>query len=301
VFDNNTVVTIRSNQFSEVLPACINFGEPHRGDPDGLGVLMDGNIFWDVRAPSPFLNLKDTIFMVMNRSIMPGTNVAGINNSTNDPMLVNWQGPITAANIRSNFALLTGSPAIGAGPNGLDMGALVPAGASISPLPFTTGETNITVRIAGPGVVAFRWKLNNGPWSAEIPLTNSFQISPTYWNTANGLLRLNNLTNGNYTLYAIGKNSAGTWQPTNSAATRSWTVGETLLEISRITKTQSTVTIHFAGEAGKTYTLQKSESLNPGTWTKVTDVNGVTGEVEAIDAEATSAQRFYRVVTPAQP
>lgn len=40
---------------------------------------MDGNISWDVRAPSPFLNLKDTIFIVMNRSIMPGTNVAGIN------------------------------------------------------------------------------------------------------------------------------------------------------------------------------------------------------------------------------
>jgi hypothetical protein len=39
VFDNNTVVTIRSNQFSVVLPACINFGEPHGGDPDGRGVF----------------------------------------------------------------------------------------------------------------------------------------------------------------------------------------------------------------------------------------------------------------------
>jgi len=232
---------------------------------------------------------------------MPGTNVAGINNSTNDPMLVNWQGPITAANIRSNFALLPGSPAIGAGANGLDMGALVPSGASISPVPATTSETNMTVRIAGPGVVAFKWKLNNGPWSAEVPLTNSFQITTNYWNPTNGLVHLNNLTNGNYTLYAIGKNSAGAWQSTNTAAARSWTIGATLLEIDRITKDASTVRLYFDADGGKTYTVQKSDSLAPGSWTRLTDVSGVSGEVEVTDTEATPAQRFYRVVTPAEP
>jgi hypothetical protein len=301
VFDNNTVVTIRSNQFSVVLPACINFGEPHRGDPDGRGVLMDGNIFWDVRAPSPFLNLKETIFMVMNRSIMPGTNVAGINNSTNDPMLVNWQGPITAANIRSNFALLPGSPAIGTGPNGLDMGALVPSGASISPMPPITSETNLTVRIAGPGVVAFKWKLNNGPWSAEVPLTNSFLIGTNYWNATNGLLALNNLTNGDYTLYAIGKNSAGFWQSTNTAAARSWAVGSLVLEINRITKDGSTVRLYFDADADKTYTVQKADSLAPGSWSGLSDVSGTSGEVEVIDTDATAQQRFYRLVSPATP
>jgi hypothetical protein len=204
--------------------------------------------------------------MVMNRSIMPGTNNSGINNSTNDPMLVNWQGPTTAANIRSNFALLPGSPAIGAVPNGLDMGALVPSGASVSPMPPSTSETNLDVRIAGHGVVAFTWKLNNGPWSAEIPLTNSFLIGTNYWNATNGLLALNNLTNGDYTVYAIGKNSAGLWQSTNSAAARSWTIGSLLLEINRITKDGSTVRLYFDAEASKTTQSRKLilSRLEPG-------------------------------------
>jgi hypothetical protein len=38
-------------------------------------------------------------------------------------------------------------------------------------------------------------------------------------------ITLNNLTNGTYTVYVIGKNSAGFWQDTNSATvSRTWTV-----------------------------------------------------------------------------
>lgn len=228
---------------------------------------------------------------------MPGTNVAGINNSTNDPMLVNWQGPITAANIRSNFALLPGSPAIGAGPNGLDMGALVPSGASIS----ASGSigTDMTLRVAGPGVVAFRWKLNNGAWSPEVPLTNSFQITTNYFNPTNGLVRLNDLPNGAYTFYAMGKNSAGFYQPTNSAASYSWTIQPEQLRVDRITKSGDTVKLYFRAIAGQTYTVQRRNSLATGAWAKLTDVSGA-GEVEVVDA-ATAPERFYRIVTPAQP
>lgn len=69
VFQNNTVVNIRSNQFSVVPAACVNFGEPHRGAGPARGLLADGNIFWDVHAEAPFLNLDDTMFMVMNRTL----------------------------------------------------------------------------------------------------------------------------------------------------------------------------------------------------------------------------------------
>jgi hypothetical protein len=305
IFENNTVVTIRSNQFSRVPAACINFGEPHRGVPGGRGILMDGNIFWDVRAESPFLNLDDTMFFVMSHSIIPGTNVAGIGNSTNDPMFVNWQGPITAANIRSNLALLPGSPAIGTGPNGLDMGALVPSGASISGVPTSpTTNTNITLRIAGPGVVAYKWRLNNGPWSAEIPLTNSFQISLDYYNPTNGLLELRNLTNGTYTIYAIGKNSAGAWQSTNAAASKSWIVGTSGFRIDSASRTGTSVTLRFTASSGVTYSVLYRDALDAAhPWTKLKDVPAqpTTGPIEVFDNTATPLTRFYELVTPAQP
>jgi hypothetical protein len=134
-------------------------------------------------------------------------------------------GPMTAANIRSNLALRAGSPCRGTGPNGLDMGALVPPGASLSGVPSgITTNTSATVVVAGPGIYAYRWKLNNGPWSAEVPLTNSILITTNMF--ANALpIQLAGLTNGTYTIYAIGKNSAGAWQGTNEATVSStWTV-----------------------------------------------------------------------------
>ena len=181
------------------------------------------------------------------------------------------------------------------------MGALVPSGASISPMPASTSETNVTLRVAGPGVVAFKWKLNSGPWSPEIPLTNSFLIDTNYWNPTNGLVRLNGLANGDYTFYAVGKNSAGTWQSTNAAAARSWAVASAILEIDRITKTAATVKLYFEAAAGQTYTVQKNNSLEPNTWSKLADVSGASGQVEVTDSDATAPQRFYRLVTPAQP
>ncbi len=57
------------------------------------------------------------------------------------------------------------------GPNGLDMGALVPAGASISGEPSgSTSETSASLTIAGPGIWSYRWRLNGGAWSEEISL-----------------------------------------------------------------------------------------------------------------------------------
>src|SRR6185295_12552993 len=96
---------------------------------------------------------------------------------------------------------------------------------SISGAPVgTTTNTSATLRVAGPGIVAFRWKLNDGPWSGEIALTNSILITPNYFNSTNGLVTLSGLTDGAYTFSAVGKNSAGAWQETNAAATKTWTV-----------------------------------------------------------------------------
>jgi hypothetical protein len=188
---------------------------------------MNGNIMWDLRSTTPFIVFTNgAMFMTANDNIIQGTNMMFGGNSTNDPMFVNWQAPLTYLNIKSNLALLPGSPAIGTGPNGLDRGALVPGGASISgePAAFTT-NTSATLKIAGPGVYAYRWKLNNGPWSAEVALTNDFLITATLFSNA-APITLSGLTNGTYAVYVVGKNSAGYWQDTNSPTiSQTWTVG----------------------------------------------------------------------------
>jgi hypothetical protein len=225
IYQNNTVVSITPNPVAPLPSALINFGEPHRGVPGGRGALLDGNIAWDLNG-QPFINFTNSLmFLVVNRSIIQGTNHPGTGNSSADPMFVNWQTELTAQNIRSNLALLPGSPAIGTGPNGLDMGALVPAGASISGEPASpTTNTSATLPVAGPGIYAYRWKLDDGPWSVEVPLTNSFQISPTIFNNAQPIT-LTGLSGGSHTVYVVGKNSAGSWQSTNSPTiSKTWVV-----------------------------------------------------------------------------
>lgn len=227
VFENNTVVTIQTNQFSRTVAAYVQFGEPHRAVPGGRGIVMNGNILWDLHSTTPFIVFTNgTMFMTANDNIIQGTNMTFGGNSTNDPLFVNWQTPLTYLNIKSNLALLPGSPAKGTGPNGLDRGALVLSGATISgePATFTT-NTSATLKIAGPGIYSYRWKLNNGPWSAEVQLTNNFLITATMFSNAVPIT-LSGLSDGAYTVSVIGKNSAGFWQDTNSATvSKTWTVG----------------------------------------------------------------------------
>ncbi|HEY0550083.1 MAG TPA: right-handed parallel beta-helix repeat-containing protein, partial [Verrucomicrobiae bacterium] len=65
VFENNTVVTIETNQFSASRAAYVQFGEPHRGVPGGRGILMNGNILWDLHSTTPFIVFTNgTMFMV---------------------------------------------------------------------------------------------------------------------------------------------------------------------------------------------------------------------------------------------
>lgn len=218
VFDNNTVVTIRTNPPSALPAGVINFGEPQRNVPGGLGATLNGNLVWDLAGSPLALNFTNAIMsFTVNRTLIEGTNWPGIGNLGADPRFVNAaSNAITWQNIRSNLVLRPSSPALGAGPNGLDMGAIVPAGASISgePPPVTC-VTNATLTIAGPGITHYSWRLNNGSWSAETAVS-----AP---------LVLNGLGNGTYSVQVVGKNDAGDWQSTNAPTlSRAWTVNTAL-------------------------------------------------------------------------
>jgi hypothetical protein len=316
VMQNNTIIRLTTNAAAltasgnPIPPGIIMFGEPWRGSPQGGGVIYEGNIAYDLdpviqSAPFPFYSPTDS-FLVVSQSLTQGTNWPGAGNISSNPMFVNISGPMTAQNIKSNLMLMLGSPCIGTGPNGIDMGALVPSGASISGAPASpTKNTSATLRVAGPGVVAYRWKLNNGAWSSEIPLTNSLVITPDYFNATNGLVKLSNLAAGTTnTFYAIGKNSAGAWQETNAAASRSWVVESAPpLRVEFASRVGDTVTLSLLALAGETYSVFHRDALDAAhPWTKLIDVPAQvsTGSFPIVDTAATSATRYYQIVTPAQ-
>jgi hypothetical protein len=212
-------------------PGIILFGEPWRGRPLGAGAIYNGNIAWDldpVIQTTPFpLYAPATSFLRADHSLIQGNQWPGTGNMTADPLFVSTTG-VDYTNIRQKLLLQAGSPAKGTGPNGIDMGAAVPAGASISGEPSaTTSSRNATLTVAGPGIWAYKWRLNGGAWSADIPLVKASVLgggvftADMYDNPAP--ITLTNLADGTYYVEVLGQNSAGDWQD-SPAVSKTWTV-----------------------------------------------------------------------------
>jgi hypothetical protein len=204
---NGAFLTAENNTIVGSTVAAISFDETNRTVNPGRGALIDGCIFWNNAALFQHLYFNHPVEtntdLTIVRSLVQGTNHPGIGNINADPLF---------ANNASDFHLRPGSPAIGAGPNGLDMGAYVPAGASISGEPASaTHQTSVTLTVDGPGITHYRYRLNNGAFGPETAITQPIGLS--------------GLGNGNYQVFVIGKNSAGVWQAeADATASRSWIV-----------------------------------------------------------------------------
>ena len=197
-FANNTVV--------DACEPAIYFDLDLPGRGPGRGADVDGAIFWG--APEVFAGVVTTTDLTVDHTILPSAwHSYGVGNIDADPLLVDVPG--------GNFGLKPDSGAVGTGSWGLDMGASVPAGAAISGEPYAvTYHRDAALTVGGPGITDYRYALNNpaGPYGSEI--------------SVNVPIVLTNLTNGqSYTVYAIGKNSAGVWQSEdNPTASHTWTI-----------------------------------------------------------------------------
>jgi hypothetical protein len=79
-----------------------------------------------------------------------------------------------------------------------------------------TGVVNYStadIMVGGAGVVAYKYKLDGGQWGGETVVSTHIVRS--------------GLSDGQYTLYAIGKDAVGNWQAESEASTAGWVVDTT--------------------------------------------------------------------------
>ncbi len=112
------------------------------------------------------------------------------------------------------------------------------------------------------------------------------------------------LSSGTYRVEVVRQNTMGVWQDTNSPTVASWTVsiGEPIFLMDPRFESGA-FSFRFKQVAGQSYSVQSRDSWEPGApWRQLTNiVSAADGEFTAFDQAPSSATRFYRVVTPAQP
>jgi len=200
---DDAFVTFVNNTVADVDISALYFDLQGHTTSPGLGAYLDGNIFWDMSLL--FDEVTDATDLAVNHSIIPSEfHYLGQGNIDADPLFVDPN---------DDFNLKLVSPAIGTGPWGLDMGAYVPSGAAICGEPSKiTYRNEAALTVGGPGITHYKWSLNdpNGPWSEEQPIDMPIELM--------------GLVNGqSYTVYILGKNSAGIWQEIPTAS-QTWTV-----------------------------------------------------------------------------
>ncbi len=208
----DSFLTAQNNLFVGMDTAAISFGEPDRGRDPGRGAMLEGNIFWNnggefqhfFEEPNPQYGPQE---LSVYRNVIPSIwHEYGAGNVDAAPVFVDPNG---------DYRLISGSAGKMAGAWGLDMGPFVRSGAAISGEPApVTWRTDATLTVGGPGITHYRYSVNgaSGPWSPQWPVDKPIELA--------------GLTDGeSYTVYAIGRNSAGRWQREDDAkASRTWKV-----------------------------------------------------------------------------
>jgi len=131
-----------------------------------------------------------------------------------DQILEGWVPPATIANMKSTTLarinqVLGVLPPSGAGP------IATISGEPPSPTYLRNASLMVGTQAGSVAITHYRFRTNNGAYGAETPVATP--------------ITLNNLANGTYTVYVIGRDSGGTYQSSNAPTiSKTWTVNSAL-------------------------------------------------------------------------
>jgi VCBS repeat-containing protein len=216
---DQSYLTFESNTVVGSTISAISFDETNRPVQPGLGATIESSIFTGNAADfSNVYNadpIEGTTQLLIDNSIVGGAysnrGAGNLDSATNDPRIANAAG--------GDFTLLPGSAAKGAGRIGLDIGAMVPSGPTIVGEPLgTTSATSATLSIWGPGLTRYRYRVDNGGYFAEVPISTPIVLS--------------NLAPGPHTIFVAARNSANVAQALSAPSSSStWTVDPAVVSV----------------------------------------------------------------------
>ncbi|MGI8602785.1 MAG: hypothetical protein ACR2OZ_07265 [Verrucomicrobiales bacterium] len=245
IFEHNTVANLHPDflytigaQTQTVEDSVVNFfipedgPNPTYGDGAYLGFNIISNVPHMFSGPDErkvggvvvndittkiefFHNLLDQI----TDPVIGPNHPAGLFSGTYGPNTAGAPGFVDPAN--KNYSLGPGSPAKGRAPGGIDYGATVPEWAYIlGGPPSHTPSASARFTVGGPGIVAYKWRLNGGAWSAPIQIGagGSFPRGATL-TTRQATLNLSGLAAGPQILEVLGQDMSGNWQDADPAKT----------------------------------------------------------------------------------
>ena len=206
---NNTIVNVHTLPgATDATSSVFNLYEPRSGQFPATRAHIEGNIIRDVsamfEAPQPYPSGRGPVVVTFRGNIIPaGTTYPvaaaatidfGAGNSTADPLLTAETDVIdpTAA-----FVLQPGSPAKGYGPNGVDAGAVIKTGVSVSGEPVgETANRSATLNVGflfgtgtnAAGYTVYKYRLDDGAYGPETPTGTPITLS--------------NLSNASHTVFS---------------------------------------------------------------------------------------------------
>ncbi len=234
IFENNTVYKIHGDfddRFGNPnVGGAINLYVDEPGASPGDGAYVEANVVWD--APRLFSNpdLPDgTLSRLEVHNNLLDADVADntIGNRTDTVLDLgsgNLVGNARFVELASGrLGLGTGSAGLGSGPLGRDMGANIRDGVWIAGEPSgVTMSDSAVLHVGGPGIFAYRYRVDGGDWSSDIPIGNGFD--PDNGTVRVDRIALTNLAPGPHVVEVMGQDAAGVWQSTPTVS-EPWVVG----------------------------------------------------------------------------